>query len=174
MFVCRQYCCSSQMRVCFCWQWIAVTIKYYMNIKIHVLCFQMFYILIPQITIWQFRSHWTLDIKVSPTVTTFLDRVFGVTAFRVKCVQRVDFVGFRTRPSLKSDESSGVSSKWNCAFVSSCRWAKIVSQPNSTKGFICTLSLFTFTPSWSHVNERIWSFFIDISLKQTPSNFLCI
>ena len=43
-------------------------------------------------------------------MTTCLDGIFGVTAFRAKCVQRVNFLGFRIRPSLKSDEGSGVSS----------------------------------------------------------------
>ena len=73
MFVCRQYRSSSQMLVCFCWQWIAVTIKYYMNIKILVLCFQMFYILIRQIAIWQVPE----PLNLRHQSLTDSDNVFG-------------------------------------------------------------------------------------------------
>ena len=79
------------------------------------------------------------------------------------------FFDFRIRPSLKSEEDSGVSSQLNCALISSCRWTRVVRRPNSTNGFISTLL------SWRDTNERIWSIiFIDISSKKTPSDFFWI
>lgn len=93
----------ANAHVLFSWQWIVVTIKYCINIRILVLYFQMFYLVICQITKWWIPESLNL-IQLSSNIKFDVD--FGVTAFHVKFVWRVDFVGFPISPSLKHNESS--------------------------------------------------------------------
>ena len=78
VYVWRRYCSSLQILMCFCWQWTVVAIKHCKIFRLLVLCFQMFYILICQITIWWISEPLNF-IQQDPTIT---DNVFGWSFWR--------------------------------------------------------------------------------------------